>query len=418
MLLSSYKNNFELEGLVWFLIWFTLPLSIWLNSLAIVIGVIILLTLFIRKPHSVDARLLIHLLFPALLFVISAASVYNKLLILQTWKELEQMLPLIVIPAMFLLGSINKKSFAQVSFTALLASLVIGGIIMLGESIFRFTYEYDFTVFTYHDLVRPFNSGAIYNSFFILVILLQINEIHWLSKHKIWKYIIIIFFLIILFLSASKLMIGIGVLVLILRYRKDLKSTLLRRKILIPAIVILGLLLIIPTVNRIKQISEPNIDIVFADSYSYDSPLNGLNLRLIQVRLGINILNEKVAWLWGVGIDESQEMLNNQYLKYGIYTGYEGTTDTGYLNYNFHNQFIETLVRSGIIGLIILLAMFFKLLAIPQYNRFISNWVIFIVFMFFLTESVLERQQGIVYFCLIYSSYFLDNLKINNTNEL
>ena len=146
--------------------------------------------------------------------------------------------------------------------------------------------------------------------------------------------------------------------------------------------------------------------------------MNGINLRLIQARFGIKILEENNAWITGVGIMDAQKLLNEKYIEYGLYTGYEGTEDIGYLNYNFHNQFVETFVRSGIIGILLLFAMFLSLFMMRQSNLFISHWVILIVFMFFITESVLERQQGIVYFCLIYSSCFFKHPQLDIRDKL
>jgi len=162
---------------------------------------------------------------------------------------------------------------------------------------------------------------------------------------------------------------------------------------------------------------HPHLEQIGANQYQYDSPLNGLNLRLIQWRFGLEILNESNDWITGVGIHEAQKKLNQKYVQYGLYTGYEGTSDTGYLNYNFHNQYIETLVRSGIIGLMILLTMFVRLFLLPKSTLFAVNWIIFICFVFFMTESALERQLGIVYFCLIYSSYFHGQIKHHITDE-
>jgi len=166
------------------------------------------------------------------------------------------------------------------------------------------------------------------------------------------------------------------------------------------------------------MLSQPNLELTTSGQFSYDSPLNGLNLRLIQWRFGVEILNENHAWLSGVGLAETREKLNQKYFQNGLYTGTEGTSDTGYLNYNFHNQYIETLVRTGIPGLVILLAMLVQLIILSKTNLFVNKWVIFICLAFFLTESALERQFGIVYFCLIFSSYFFDNPRSQRTHEL
>ncbi|NQU35678.1 MAG: hypothetical protein HQ521_20820 [Bacteroidetes bacterium] len=416
-LLTIFRKVYSSEEWVWFLIWFTLPVSIRLNSLSILIGTLVILVSYIRNPHTISRRQLVHLSIPFMFFLLHALGVFNSLLNLQTWKELEQMLPFLVIPLLFILGKTGKNTFTQIALTALVLSLTISGVIMLVESTWRFIPDMDFSYYTYHNLIAPFHSGAIYFSLFLIAVLFQINELTWLSRNRWWKYIIVIFILILLFLAASKLMIGIGIPLFILKYRNQLIYTFLRRKIIIPIIILLGLIIVVPVGLRLNKLLKPNLEEVFAEQYKYDSPMNGLNLRLIQARFGMKILEENNAWLTGVGILDAQKLLNIKYIEYGLYTGYEGTDDTGYLNYNFHNQFVETFVRSGIIGIVLLFAMFLSLLMIPQSKLFISHWIILIVFMFFITESVLERQQGIVYFCLIYSSYFYKHPQFDNRIE-
>lgn len=408
-LLAAYNIKWSVENWVWFLIWFTLPISIRLNSIAIFIGSMALLIIFLRKPHPIQKRKLYYLSVPIILFFVYAFSVYNNFFELIVLKEIEQLLSLLVFPLLFMISSSDKESFKQVSLSALVLSLSLAGILMIGDSAWWYFKTGSISVFTYHSLSLPFETGAIYMSFFILVTLLQINEIHWLALAGKVKYIIISFLVLILFLLASKLLIILGVVMLILKYHSYIKYSLQRRKILIPLLIILALMMVIPLGLRLKKLSNPNLNIVLADSYKYDSPLNGLNLRLIQLRFGVEILVDNDAWLGGVGVDESQETLNNMYIKYGLYTGYEGSDDTGYLEYNFHNQFMETFVRVGIVGVLLLFLMFVLMLSVPQNTRFVSDWVIVIIFMFFLTESVIERQVGIVYFCLVYSSYFPSN---------
>lgn len=411
-LLTPNNLKLSIEQWVWFFIWFTLPISIRLNSLSILLGSITLLIIYIRKPNSINNHKFFYLSLPMLLFLVYAMGVFGKLSNIPVWKELEQMLPLLAIPIMFLLGKSEKESFKQVSLTAMVLSLTVAGIIMLCESAWVFLNSGSYLTFIYHDLASPFTLGAIYMSFFLLVTLFQINELRWLAANKRLMYFEVGFFLLLLLLLASKLLIIIGLIMLILKFRRKLIYSLKRRKVLIPIVIIVSLITITPMGIRLKEIANPNLQLVNADKYYWDSPLNGFNLRLIQLRLGTEILNENNAWLSGVGIDNSQKKLDNKYISYGIYTGYEGTEDTGYLGYNFHNQFMETLVRSGAIGLLLLISMFVVMAFVPNYNRYASYWILATIFMFFLTESVMERQQGIVYFCLIYSSYF-PNKKTN-----
>ena len=417
-LFTRFYRAFSIDEWVWFLIWFSLPLSIRFNSLAILSGGILLLVSFIRNPQPVSKKRTFHIILPWLFFAISAFAAFHHASLITGWKELEKQLSFVAIPVMVLLSSIDKNKFTRASLTGLVLSLSLAGIVMLGDSVWRLVQNWNFSVFTYHQLTYPFHMGAIYFSLCLITALFQITELEWLSNRRFFQRTVILLFLLLLFLAASKIILVVGIPLLIWHYRHPLKNEFSAHKLLVLVMILLALLALIPVGKRLKILTQPNLELTTAGQFRYDSPLNGLNLRLIQWRFAIEILNENHAWMSGVGLAEAREKLNQKYFQDRLYTGTEGTSDTGYLNYNFHNQYVETLVRTGIPGLFILLAMLVYLIILPKTNLFVNKWVIFICFAFFMTESALERQSGIVYFCLIFSSYFFDSPRSHRTHEL
>ncbi|MDG1136053.1 MAG: O-antigen ligase family protein [Bacteroidales bacterium] len=400
-------TKINLEYWLWALVWFTLPISIRLNSIAIALVAVAVLVNFFKKPFVISKDYLIPFFFALLFFLIQLIGVRGSMSSLTTWKEVEQLLPLIIFPVLFMTSRTNNDEFSQASLKALVSAIIICGIIMIGESALVFFKTQDVSVFTYHKLCEPFSSGAIFFSFFIVISLLRMDVIIDSFTTSFQKYAIVIFLLLLLFLLASKMILLPGLVLLAVKYRRNLFTFLPKNKLVVPILFILFLLLLVPVLQRFKDILNPRIDIVMNDKFYYDSPLNGLNLRIIQARFGIEILNDNEAWLFGVGIDKAQELLNDKYVNYGLHTGYNDDFDKGYLDYNFHNQYIETAVRSGLLGLFSLLAMVFLLIIIIiKRQTFVLGWELILLLLFFITESVLERQIGIVYFCLIYSSYF------------
>ena len=400
-------TKINLEYWLWALVWFTLPISIRLNSIAIALVAVAVLVNFFKKPFVISKDYLIPFFFALLFFLTQLIGVRGSMSSLTTWKEVEQLLPLIIFPVLFMTSRTNNDEFSQASLKALVSAIIICGIIMIGESALVFFKTQDVSVFTYHKLCEPFSSGAIFFSFFIVISLLRMDIIIDSFTTSFQKYAIVIFLLLLLFLLASKMILLPGLVLLAVKYRRNLFTFLPKNKLVVPILFILFLLLLVPVLQRFKDILNPRIDIVMNDKFNYDSPLNGLNLRIIQARFGIEILNDNEAWLFGVGIDKAQELLNDKYVNYGLHTGYNDDFDKGYLDYNFHNQYIETAVRSGLLGLFSLLAMVFLLIIIIiKRQTFVLGWELILLLLFFITESVLERQIGIVYFCLIFSSYF------------
>lgn len=111
----------------------------------------------------------------------------------------------------------------------------------------------------------------------------------------------------------------------------------------------------------------------------------------------------------GTGIGDYHNELQATYLKNNFTIGYDH-------KYNSHNQFLQTLLGTGLIGLLLLLAMLFSGLRMAWKS---ANWLAVIFIVVFLlsciTESMLERQRGIVFF--IFFSTLLLNSALNKVDK-
>ncbi|MFA5418728.1 MAG: hypothetical protein WC341_09735, partial [Bacteroidales bacterium] len=124
-LFTRFYRAFTLEEGIWFLIWFSLPLSIRFNSLAILSGGILLLASFIRNPQPIAKKRTFHNILPWMFFAISAFAAFHHASFISGWKELEKQLSFVAIPMMFLLSSIDKNKFTRASLTGLVLSLTL-----------------------------------------------------------------------------------------------------------------------------------------------------------------------------------------------------------------------------------------------------------------------------------------------------
>ncbi len=114
-------------------------------------------------------------------------------------------------------------------------------------------------------------------------------------------------------------------------------------------------------------------------------------------------------YIWGIGSGRKQETFNEAYKKHNLDIAAKG-------NYNAHNQFLETLIYNGIIGIILL----FLIYMISFFKSIKSRNILGInmCFMFFsvsLTESIFEIQKGLWLFSSIFWIYFFINQ--NKTSE-
>ena len=91
---------------------------------------------------------------------------------------------------------------------------------------------------------------------------------------------------------------------------------------------------------------------------------------------------------------ESENILIQQINKYKYFAKKQ---------YNFHNQYLQTFATVGCFGLIILIYLLSHLFIVSIIKKdFIVSAFLFLIAMSFLTESMLERQAGVVFFTFFY----------------
>lgn len=81
-------------------------------------------------------------------------------------------------------------------------------------------------------------------------------------------------------------------------------------------------------------------------------------------------------------------------------------------HYNYHNQFLQSWATAGILCLLTLFAIFF--IAVKkgiQYKNLTLLAIAFLIAMSFMSESMLERQYGVIYFSLMLPLILLDARK-------
>lgn len=116
---------------------------------------------------------------------------------------------------------------------------------------------------------------------------------------------------------------------------------------------------------------------------------NGLTLRLVKWECSLKgIANNPII---GVGIGDAQDFLQECYKSKNFW---------GHVyRFNSHNQYLQTTLGLGIIGLVILICT----LTVPMHQFFKQKdylylWFLILITIVFVTESVLERKQGIIFY--------------------
>lgn len=290
---------------------------------------------------------------------------------------------------------IIMKAFTY-SISAILLFCIIG-------ATYTYTLDHHSTHFLYHNLSQYIHQSAIYLS--LLCMLAATYTLYTIKKRYVKKssdYFLFIFLLVCIILLSSKLHLVLFSVLSILMVMPNFKNN--KSLFFVLSIVILSLTAAIyftnnPIKQRYQDIRLERLQTLQQTTYSSSDYFDGLALRLLFIRFGYEILNEHQAWLAGVSPGNNQVYLNEKIKAYNLYTGDPTKGTTGYLNYEYHNQYMETLVGCGIIGLFILFALLVIVIkkALQNHNILLLAYL-FIFCICFLTEALLEMEIGVVSF--------------------
>lgn len=276
----------------------------------------------------------------------------------------------------------------------------------------------DSSVFYYHTLVSPLSQHAVFFSIYVFIALLFLLENiskENLNPGKIVQLLLVIFFSFFLFLLASKFVISVYLFYLlfffILIIRQSKKKKFLLAGMLVVVISMGSSVLIIrnPVSNRFYEIINGDMNLIRQDRFEPADYFNGVQFRVLQWRFVTEILNEKQKWWTGVGVSNAQSALDQKYISENMYTGDPAKKNHGLLGYNTHNQFLESLLETGIPGLLIFIFICYTLIRIASKNKNRPYWFITMLLLSYsLIESVFETQYGISFF--LFFPLFLGNI--------
>lgn len=340
-----------------------------------------------------------------LLFAINAAGILYSPDRAASMKNTEHKLALFILPLVFCSqgrfeASIKTRvlTYYTIILTAICFFCLVAGWI-------SYTQTNNIEMLFYHDLVKPVNHHAVYFSAFTFIsicfLLFENQSVPWLAKRK-WLMISWVSFLtaFIVLLSSKLALIVLVVFYLYYIFRKYAAQS--KTKLTIAAIGCAVAILLVATVDnpikrRFTDLANGNMNILTQEKFSPQDYFNGFQLRLLFWRCAYEILNEQDAWLLGVSPGQAQPLLTKKLIALDLRQGDLKVQDYGYIYYNFHNQLLQNSVQSGMLGLIAFLVwwaiMWMK--AARRKSALLSSLLLLMTFFFF-TDSVLERQYGIV----------------------
>jgi O-antigen ligase len=127
------------------------------------------------------------------------------------------------------------------------------------------------------------------------------------------------------------------------------------------------------------------------------------------------ILNEKKAWLAGVSPGDAQNYLNQKYISKNMYTGTVARGDKGFIGYNTHDQFLESLLETGLVGSLLFLLICWSLVKMVRERKKAElSFVTILLLVYSFSESVFETQYSLFIFLFFPLFFYLPKSKATN----
>jgi len=311
----------------------------------------------------------------------------------------------------------DQKTFRQL-VTAYTLMLLLSSLYCLVIAYQHFLKERSLHVFFYQELTKPTSFNAVFFSVYVvcgIVFLLSPNgdpAIGWLPPggRMTLRFLLVLFFLGMILLLSSRLLLAVTLGIMLnafvrrYSYRKNKATFIIGGTALV---LTLTLLIIFdkPIQRRFGDMIG-DLSVVKREKFYPTMYFNTLQSRLVEWRFAREILETQHAWLFGVSPGDSQNLLDQKYIDANMDIGLpeEGINRKlrGFLGYNFHNQYVEALVRGGVVGLAALLSVFIVLaVAVRQHGAKEGWYVLFTIAVFFMPEAPLTMQHGVFLFCFL-----------------
>lgn len=202
----------------------------------------------------------------------------------------------------------------------------------------------------------------------------------------------------VLILLASKIIWVVVALILLVYLLYQLKR---KQK---QALLIFGigmLLLVVAWFIPYTQYRMQELVVMFQTN-TEQSGLNTVSLRKVLLQIDYNIL--QTYGLWGIGPVQLQAEINKQLLFYASATG----ISIG--SYNSHNEYLNQWLCFGIPGLLVFLStLFLYWKKAIQHQNLLFILVLVIVCVTMLTENMLTRQHGVVFYALWLGLFYFES---------
>ena len=305
--------------------------------------------------------------------------------------ELEKKLSLMLFPLTIGTIVLSTEQMRRILLVFIL-SCAVATIICYAHAFFYFLQTGDLSGFSLAALSEGIKIHRVYFSMYLLLcafILLSFLNAGLYRKFILLQYILLFHFVVFITLLASRaalIVLCVSLVILVIAYLRNTRNY--SRVLITGGILAMSISAIIFFNPRIQSIiQETYTDL---DKGNSDYNATGPNIRVIIWKSGVEVLKQHF-WT-GVGTGDVDDALYEKYVQKDFIYGKQE-------RYNAHNQYLQTGIGLGIIGLTaFLLNLFLPAIKALKWQSFLTVAFLLSFAIFCLPEAMLCTQKGTVYY--------------------
>jgi len=396
MIKSEIKSPGNIVLALFSILAFMLPVYKKIIPLIIVLLFVVVLYYTIRKKTFRSFRLTTASAASIALYLLYAVGLLYTENMKAGLFDMQVKMSFLAFPVLFAVAApFFKAGFRARIEQVFIAGVLFSSLLSLTMSAIRYAESRDIQEFFYIHFSRQFHPSyfAMYVNVALLLLMNSIfKQWHTLNKTKTALLAVLCaFFILVVFLTNSKAGIIVSLISMLLFLLIKVFSIRNKRAGIIALVSFIGLAAMIwALVPGVKsRFQDAFISLTAFEKHQSNNPGEGSAQRIVIWKCSLQAIQDNPVI--GTGTGDVHETLDKKFTEYGFHYGVK-------LHRNAHSQYYQTAIALGIIGLLILLFMFFSLLIHGIRNKEAVIVLITLVFLLhFFVESMLETQAGTVF---------------------
>lgn len=352
--------------------------------------------IFLYKKKKINWK---WLLINSSLFIVYLFSVIYSNDYSESFKKLETALSILILPISFFIllpdfkitNSIKRIFIKFFIISTALFSIFCFFAIIFNDSLAKYKWETD----RYRVIIMDMpviGQHPIYASIFIsiaiifFIFVIKNNLINNISQKIIFSFLTILNSILLLVLLSKGVILSLFLVSLLCFARSKMIKF---YKYSIMSFIVLSLLTLFIFNRRMNEL-------INLETYTELNPNLSTSVRMGIYDCSLKIIKEEL--FLGYGIGDAQRALN---------LCYSNKSDMLLMNkYNSHNQYLDVVIKTGIVGLVTFLGfLFFNLKKGIKNKNLLLLMLIVFYGIIFMTENVLSRQSGVILFFFLISFF-------------